>query len=212
MIMDLQWVMTLFLILPTILLTTLYVVLYIRSSKRFRAESLTDDLMSIKNRRYINTFFPEIVNEHYKNISPLSVIMVDVDHFKQYNDRYGHQEGDRALVEISAAISATVRKTDTVCRYGGEELLVILADSGPNTAELIAERIQAAVVDLAIKHDDGVKSGVVTVSQGIFSAVPGKIDSDKEFIMHADRKLYEAKKSGRNRYVIAEEDPLPVLL
>ena len=201
---NVQWLLSLVFILPSIALSGLFIAMYLRSRKRLRAEAYTDGLTLIKNRKYINTFFPEIVNEHYKNITPLSVIMVDVDHFKQFNDKYGHQEGDRALVEISEAIGTTLRKCDAVCRYGGEELLVILRDSGPEAAERVAKRIQSAVMDLGIAHGSNSAADVVTVSQGVFTAVPSKTDSGKDFIKYADKGLYEAKKNGRNKYTVIE--------
>jgi len=191
-------------LLLSIALISLFIVLFFRSRKKLLSEALTDSLLSIKNRRYINTTLPEIVSEHRKNTLPLSVIMVDVDHFKQFNDCYGHQEGDRALIEISAAINSLLRKTDTVCRYGGEELLVILTNCGTEAAEHVAGRIKEAVMNLVIKHDRSAAANVLTVSQGVFSAVPGKKDSSTDFIRQADKNLYEAKKGGRNRYVAAD--------
>jgi len=201
---NVQWILSLVFISPTIILSVIFIVMYFRGHKQLRSAVFTDSLTSIKNRRYINTFLSEIVNDHSRQTSPLSVIMVDVDNFKQFNDRYGHQEGDRVLVEITTAISLAVRKSDTVCRYGGEELFVILENSGPDEAELIARRIKIAVENLAIKHDASSVADIVTVSQGVYSAIPGVSDSGKDYIMHADKGLYAAKNTGRNRYVIVD--------
>jgi len=208
-IKNVQIFLSLVFFLPSLALAGLLIAMYLRSRKRLHIEVYTDGLTSIKNRKYINTFFPEIVSDHYKQINPLSVIMIDVDCFKQFNDHYGHQEGDKALVEISAAISATLRKSDILCRYGGEELMVILSNSDTHDAERVAKRIQRAVMNLAIKHDASTVSDVVTVSQGVFTAIPGKTDSGKDFIKHADKVLYEAKKTGRNRYITTTTESCP---
>jgi diguanylate cyclase (GGDEF)-like protein len=201
---QIKFLLSLNFILPSAVLTALFITLFLRGKRRMRLEVYTDSLMPIRNRRYINTFFPGIVKQHYTTNSPLSVVMVDVDHFKQYNDNYGHQEGDQVLIMVSKAINSVLRKEDVVCRYGGEELFVILKNSGPPEAKAVAERIQEAINDMAIKHEYSTISDVVTVSQGIYSAVPDKVDSDKEFIRVADKLLYEAKNSGRNQYIMAK--------
>jgi len=187
---------------PTVILTVAYIILHIRSKKRQYSKVYTDSLTSIRNRRFIDEFFPSMVKEHYKKKIPLSVIMIDVDFFKLYNDHYGHQQGDEALIKISKAIHSALReRTDFVCRYGGEEIFVILTNTNLSGAEMVTKRIQASVNALAIKHEYSVCAPVATVSQGLYSAVPQNMNYAKTFIMRADQGLYKAKNSGRNQYI-----------
>ena len=191
---------------PTVILTIAYIILFIRDRKRIYSKAYTDSLTSIKNRRFIDESFPLIVKEHYKKGLPLSVIMIDVDYFKLYNDNYGHLKGDEVLKNISQAIQSVLReRTDFICRYGGEEILVILTNTNLSAAEMIAKRIKISVNALDIKHEHSVCSNIVTVSQGVYSAVPQSLNCAKNFIMRADQGLYEAKNNGRNKYVAVEE-------
>jgi diguanylate cyclase (GGDEF)-like protein len=150
-------------------------------------------------------YFPPVIGEHHNKQLPLSVIMIDIDFFKKYNDHYGHQQGDKVLVEVTSALFSSSReKTDFVCRYGGEEFLVILTHTKASGANKVADRIKTTVNNLAITHEYSEVSGVVTVSQGVYSAIPSNTDSGKTFIEYADKGLYEAKNSGRNKYVFME--------
>jgi len=191
---------------PTVILTIAYIIFYIRNRKRVDSKAYIDSLTSIKSRRFIDEYFPTIVKEHYKKGLHLSVIMIDVDHFKLYNDNYGHLQGDEVLKNVARAIQSVLReRTDYICRYGGEEILVILTNTNLSAAEMIAKRIKISVNNLAIKHEHSVCSPVVTVSQGLYSAVPQSMNCAKNFIMYADQGLYEAKNGGRNQYVTVEE-------
>jgi diguanylate cyclase (GGDEF)-like protein len=192
--------------IPTVLLTVVFLTLYIRNKKRTYSKAYTDSLTSIKNRRFIEEYFPSIVKEHYKKELPLSVIMIDVDFFKLYNDHYGHQQGDEALIKITGAIHSVLReRTDFICRYGGEEILVILTNTNLSGAEMVANRIKKSVDALAIEHEYSVCSPIATVSQGIYSAVPKSANYAKTLIMRADQGLYEAKNSGRNQFITIKE-------
>jgi diguanylate cyclase (GGDEF)-like protein len=191
---------------PTVALTIVYLLLHIRSKKRQYSKVYTDSLTSIKNRRFIEEYFPSIVKEHYKKKLSLSVIMIDVDCFKLYNDHYGHQQGDEALKKISKAIQFALReRTDFVCRYGGEEIFVILTNTNLAGAEMVAKRIQTSIYALAIKHEYSACSNIATISQGIYSAVPQDANYAKNFITHADQGLYKAKNNGRNQYIAVTE-------
>lgn len=193
-------------ILPSVILTIAYIFLSIVSKKRANSTAYTDSLTSAKNRRFIDKTFPTIVKEHHKKGLPLSVIMIDVDFFKLYNDNYGHQKGDDVLVKIAASVKAALRdKTDFVCRYGGEEFFVILTNTEMSVAEKVANRIKTSVAALAIEHELSNVSDVVTISQGVYSAIPKHIDSDKDFIARADKGLYEAKHKDRDQYVLVTE-------
>ena len=132
-----------------------------------------------------------------------AVALCDVDHFKAYNDRLGHLAGDHALRTISAIVRATLRSGDLSYRFGGEELLLILRNTGAEEAQAVAERVRAAVQAAAVPHPDGV-GGVVTVSVGVAT---GSDDTDR-LLARADAALYDAKRRGRNRTVLAADAAL----
>jgi diguanylate cyclase (GGDEF)-like protein len=128
--------------------------------------------------------------------------MIDVDYFKKYNDRCGHQSGDEVLKSIAATISQNIRPRDLAARYGGEEFAVVLPEMGVDGAVRIAERICKAVADLGLPHTDS-EYGIVTVSIGVAGiniVVDGEVSG---LIAEADRALYAAKRTGRNRSVLA---------
>jgi diguanylate cyclase (GGDEF)-like protein len=188
-------------LMPSGALTVVYVLLYIVNLKKILVTAQTDPLTSVKNRRFMEKYLSQTIKEHYKKQLPLSVIMIDIDYFKKYNDNYGHQQGDKVLIDVTAAITSVLRDhTDVICRYGGEEFLVILSNTKAPDANGVAERIRTKVNGLAIKHEYSDVCNVVTVSQGIYSAVPPNAASDKTFIEFADKGLYEAKNTGRNKY------------
>lgn len=131
--------------------------------------------------------------------SPLSLLIVDIDHFKLYNDHYGHLAGDECLRRIAAILAgSSKRSTDTVARYGGEEFALLLPRSNASGAMILSERIRQAVADAQLPHLP-YTAGIVTVSIGIATMIP-VLDEDSSHLIHcADRALYEAKKNGRNR-------------
>lgn len=158
----------------------------------------TDGLSGLANRRR----FDEALALEYARLArsrhELSVLLADIDHFKPFNDRYGHVRGDECLQAVARAIAgATLRPADLAARYGGEEFACILPETGPGGALVIAERIRAAVGALAIPHA-GAPSGTVTVSIGIGSEVcrPGRTGAG--LVMRADAQLYRAKANGRD--------------
>jgi diguanylate cyclase (GGDEF)-like protein len=192
-------------LLPSIILTAVYIMLYVVNLREAITSAQTDPLTSVKNRRFMEKCLSHEIKEHHTKKISLSVIMIDIDFFKKYNDNYGHQQGDTVLIEVTKAIASVLRdKTDFLCRYGGEEFLVILPNTKANGAEVVADRIKTTVNKLAIKHEYSEASDVVTVSQGIFSAVPLNTDSGKTFIEYADKGMYQAKNWGRNRYAFME--------
>jgi diguanylate cyclase (GGDEF)-like protein len=192
-------------LLPSGALTVVYIIFYVINLKKVLITAQTDPLTSVKNRRFMEKYLSQSIKEHYKKQLPLSVIMIDIDYFKKYNDNYGHQQGDKVLVNVTAAISSVLRdRTDVICRYGGEEFLVILTNTKTVDAERVASRIKTTVNGIAIKHEFSDVCDVVTVSQGVYSAVPSSMSSDKAFIEYADKGLYEAKNTGRNKYFMVE--------
>jgi diguanylate cyclase (GGDEF)-like protein len=194
-------------LLPSIILTALYIILYVVNLREAIASAQTDPLTSVKNRRFMEKCLSHEIKEHYQKKMTLSIIMIDIDFFKKYNDNYGHQQGDTVLIEVTKAITSVLRnRTDFLCRYGGEEFLVILPNTKASGAEVVAGRIQAIVNKLAIKHEYSEAADIVTISQGIYSAVPSNSDSGKTFIEFADKGMYKAKNWGRNRYAFMEAE------
>lgn len=169
-----------------------------------------DGLTSVANRRC----FDQTLNTEWRRATrearALSLLMIDVDYFKFYNDTYGHQGGDECLRRIAAAMSGVVkRSSDSVARYGGEEFAILLPATDPEGASLVAERIRAAVESLAMPHE---KSGVadhVTVSIGVASAIVSTGGMPTQLVGVADAALYRAKKEGRNRVVMARMEAAP---
>jgi diguanylate cyclase (GGDEF)-like protein len=192
-------------LLPSGALTVVYIILYVINFKKVLITAQTDPLTSVKNRRFMEKYLSQTIKEHWEKQLPLSVIMIDIDYFKKYNDHYGHQQGDKVLIDVTAAINSILRgHSDVICRYGGEEFLVILTNTKAFDAERVAERIKTTVNGIAIKHEYNDVCDIVTVSQGVYSAVPLNATSDKTFIEYADKGLYEAKNTGRNKYVMVK--------
>jgi diguanylate cyclase (GGDEF)-like protein len=134
----------------------------------------------------------------------LTLVMADVDHFKRYNDRYGHLAGDECLKRVAAALQSAVnRPADLVARYGGEEFAVLLPETD-TTAALIAERCRELVAALAIRHEDSPVAPIVTLSCGVASVRPQAGEDPSLLVAAADRALYRAKHEGRNRVCSGE--------
>ena len=131
-----------------------------------------------------------------------SLAMVDVDNFKSYNDIYGHQAGDAALIAIASTLAGEVRKSDGVYRFGGEEFLLVLRDQQADDARMVMERVRSAVQDLRIEHS-GDPDGVLTISAGISAFTDGHRAGTEQLLREADLALYAAKASGRNRVSLA---------
>ena len=166
---------------------------------RLEQLSRIDPLTGLANRRQLGDVLAEAWERAEAAGRPVAAIMIDVDFFKQYNDHFGHRGGDDCLQLIAAAVAGGTRANDTVARYGGEEIAVILPDTDLECAHRTAERIRAAVVALKRPHPS-TPAGFVTVSIGVAAAVPGQDHAGSEDLLQgADRCLYEAKRSGRSR-------------
>ncbi|MEG3896212.1 diguanylate cyclase [Microcoleus sp. SVA1_B6] len=173
---------------------------------RHRAEqerliATTDGLTQVANRRCFDERLQSEWHRLMQGKQQLSLIMLDVDYFKRYNDCYGHQAGDTCLVKVAKAAAAAVkRSTDLFARYGGEEFAAILPNTDTAGAIAVAESMRQAIRDLAIPHEQSDVRSIVTVSMGIASMVPCCGKSPDELIALADRALYDAKRQGRDRY------------
>jgi len=166
--------------------------------------SSLDGLTEIANRRK----FDEHINKEWKRAlragHPLSVIMFDIDFFKDYNDTYGHQMGDECLKKIAGSLSSKLRRPgDLIARYGGEEFVVILPETEANDAVSVAESLRTTVEALGISHSSSSVSEVVTISLGGATLIPHLDSSPEQLIRASDRALYQAKNDGRNRIGIS---------
>jgi diguanylate cyclase (GGDEF)-like protein len=165
-----------------------------------------DGLTGVANRRRGATYLEEVWMRLRREKQPLSVIMLDVDHFKAFNDNYGHQAGDDCLVAVADIVSAQLlRPADLVARYGGEEFLLILPDTDRDGVAQMGEKVRHAVEALAIAHAHSSASRVVTVSAGTATMVPSPKGSTEQLLSEADIALYRAKRMGRNQVHAAPE-------
>lgn len=172
----------------------------VRLNKQLESLSFNDALTGVANRRmYDQTMEAEWARAH-RHQEPLSLIVIDIDHFKQYNDCHGHVMGDDCLKTVAGLLEGvSARSTDLLARYGGEEFVLLLPNTDENAARDLAERCRQAVLNKQIPTADSLEVGVVTISAGVITTVP-TADTDPSMILEeADKMLYLAKRSGRNR-------------
>lgn len=163
----------------------------------YRQLSMVDGLTSLYNRAWLNDLLPAMVLTAHGSGAPLSLIMIDLDHFKRFNDSHGHVAGDQALRTAAQLISAALRPSDFAVRYGGEEMMVILPDTGEQIALAVAERLCERIQQAIVFSDMRSALPHITASFGIASLVPGQ--DDQSLVDAADAALYRAKHAGRNR-------------
>lgn len=169
-----------------------------------RTEILTDPLTTLSNRKHFDQAILRSIADATSRNAPLSLLMIDIDHFKQFNDTYGHLTGDQVLRLVALSLKQNVKGQDLAARYGGEEFGVILPQTPLRQATIVAEHIRRAVMGRELmKRSTGESLGRVTISLGVATMRPG--DSAQSLIERADHCLYAAKRSGRNR-VIGESD------
>ncbi|MBK8971402.1 MAG: GGDEF domain-containing protein [Hahellaceae bacterium] len=166
-----------------------------QSLETLRELSLEDPLMRIGNRRAMEVALASAEAEFRRCDRPYSVALIDIDHFKCFNDTYGHPAGDKALKDVAEQIKRRLRKSDHLFRYGGEELLVLMLNTGVTAAERAGERIREGVSQLAIPNEK-TERGILTISVGVASH---PADCWGDLVGHADKALYRAKVGGRNR-------------
>ena len=162
-----------------------------------------DDLCKIYNRRFFNKKIAEEFSRNKRSSTPISLLMIDVDCFKLYNDKYGHQAGDQCLTKIASILNDSVKRpSDITARYGGEEFVVLLPDTNSSGAKIVAESIQSKVKKLALPHAESTVTGTVTLSIGIATVTPEKSTTPEMLIKYADDSLYKGKQNGRNQIQI----------
>jgi diguanylate cyclase len=170
-----------------------------------RTESLTDPLTQLANRKFFDSTLEKSIAEAVERNEALSLMLTDIDHFKTYNDSFGHLTGDQVLRLVAMSVKHNVKGKDTAARYGGEEFAVILPNTTLRAAVTVAEHIRRAVMAKELmKRSTGENLGRMTISIGV--ATLRKADSGQSLIERADMCLYAAKRHGRNR-VICETDP-----
>jgi len=176
-------------------------------NKKLERLSNIDDLTSLYNRRYFEKQYYAEWNRLQRVQLPISVLMCDIDHFKLYNDYYGHQSGDRCIQEVSKIITEhCVRPTDLAVRYGGEEFLVILPQTDADGAMNVANSIRESIEGKKMKHNYSSASSYVTISIGVASIIPDQEIPPLLLVENADKALYECKDGGRNKVSLYIED------
>jgi diguanylate cyclase (GGDEF)-like protein len=181
---------------------------------RLVAELAQHDVLTwTKNRRVFDEYLPRLWRQGAEDGRALAILLIDVDHFKLYNDRYGHQAGDVALRQVAQAIQSCVRRPlDLVARYGGEEFTAILYDTDGSRASSTAERMRKSVEQLAIEHRGSRSSPVLTISVGVAVIEPSARRSPSGALQLADEALYRAKSRGRNRLEVMDEAAYQLLV
>jgi diguanylate cyclase len=176
-----------------------------QSLEAIKAESLSDPLTGLANRKYFDRSIQMAVQNALASGEPLSLVMFDIDHFKYFNDTYGHLTGDQVLRLVATSLKQTIKGQDITARYGGDEFAVLLPDTALRQALTVADHIRRAVMSKELKKKStGEMLGRVTVSIGVSMLEPG--DNTDSLIERADVCLYAAKRAGRNR-VVCEADP-----
>lgn len=171
-----------------------------RQADLLRSLAYLDGLTGIYNRRYFDNVLSIQLAQHRRKLSPLAVLMIDIDYFKKYNDTFGHLAGDDALRKVASALKHSVRQADMVARYGGEEFVVLLADTDINGAVTVAKKMLHHVLELDIAPPQ-TPATKLSISVGIAVADEAK-GYDSNIIELADQQLYLSKQRGRNTYSV----------
>jgi diguanylate cyclase (GGDEF)-like protein len=169
----------------------------------WRELAVTDPLTGLPNRRRLDEVLAEAWSRWRRDRTPVSVLMIDIDHFKALNDTAGHPAGDACLKTVAAALATTCDAADgLLCRWGGEEFLALLPNTDAPAAADVARRALVAIRDLALPHA-AVPAGLVTISIGAATAPPTSVAGPDDLVARADRALYAAKRAGRDRVATA---------
>src|SRR6185503_541725 len=175
-----------------------------RKAEAYQRMSLTDALTGLPNRRYLEERLFEEVERSKRHGTPLSFAIIDIDHFKSYNDIYGHTNADRVLIKTANLLRASVRAIDMATRFAGDEFCVVLPETGLFDAAQIAERLRSEVSQAEYRSEQDELMGRVSISIGVSSFSPSR-QSSHAIIESADRALYQAKTCGRNCVAIYDD-------
>lgn len=168
--------------------------------RRLQQLARVDSLTGLFNRRHFQEYLQQTWQRAQHDHAHVAIVMLDVDHFKQFNDRYGHPAGDQCLVQVAQAMQDSLRRPgDLVARYGGEEFIAVLPGADADTARKAAERIREAVTQLGLAHEASSTAATVTVSVGVSSCRAREHTREQDLIAAADSALYKAKRQGRNQ-------------
>ena len=173
----------------------------LRLQETLRTQSIRDPLTGLFNRRYLEVSLERELLRAARRSQPLAVLMLDIDHFKRFNDTHGHEAGDALLSQFAEVLKRTIRAEDIACRYGGEEFTVVLLEADAQSAWQRAENIRAAIAEMSVVHHQR-QLELVTVSIGL-AMFPLDAASREDLLRRADAALYAAKKFGRDRVVAA---------
>lgn len=176
-------------------------IMYEKADQKTKALASLDYLTRIPNRRFFMDKACGYFKRHMVSQSPISILFIDIDFFKQINDQYGHQAGDEVLKQLAQVIQESIRPTDLCCRYGGEEFLVLLNETNKDQALVVGRRIHENTKQIII---DGNSNKSCTISVGIFSGIPTENDTLENYIDKSDQTLYKIKELGRNKVALYE--------
>jgi diguanylate cyclase (GGDEF)-like protein len=178
-----------------------------RANKKLEDASYTDSLTNLHNRRYFNLVFDREVKRAKRSKKHLTFMMLDIDYFKQYNDTYGHIEGDKTLKKVADALDGLFKRpSDYVFRLGGEEFGVLMSETDEKNSSMMAKKICEEILKLKIQHSSSEVNPYVTISVGVVCCIVAPHSKEEHIITRADKMLYKAKESGRNRYIISTDD------
>ncbi|WDP90854.1 MAG: diguanylate cyclase [Desulfobacter sp.] len=172
------------------------------SNEKLRQLSSLDGLTDLPNRRFFDETLVREWQRGRRRKTPLTLIIADIDHFKAYNDAYGHVIGDDCLKKVAAGLDKSIlRDVDAIARYGGEEFAAILPETNKEGGTLIAKRMLETINKLNITHEHSPTAAHVTISLGLATIIPGRESNATRLIQSADQALYKAKEAGRNQFV-----------
>jgi len=168
-----------------------------QAKERLRELAVKDGLTGLYNHRYFKRFLTQEINRANRHKSQVSLIMMDIDHFKNYNDTHGHLAGDEVLRNVAKLMTENIRSIDVAARYGGEEFVIVLPQTNKNAAKIVAEKLRTLVGNQKFQSEDTQPNGKITISMGV-ATFPENATDIEELIHQADQRLYHAKSLGRN--------------